>query len=48
MKEGEKYTEVTIVGDGSETIYELPVGNYTIAGRHRMELALHAELFRYW
>ena len=31
MKEGEKYTEVTIVGDGSETIYELPVGNYTIA-----------------
>lgn len=29
-KDGEKYTEVTIWGNGSETIYELPVGNYTI------------------
>lgn len=30
-KDDEKYSEVTIVGNGSETIYELPVGAYTIA-----------------
>ncbi|MDD5919420.1 MAG: VWA domain-containing protein [bacterium] len=30
-KDGEKYTEVTIVGNRSVTIYELPVGTYTIA-----------------
>ena len=29
-KDGQPYTEVTIVGSGSETIYELPVGTYTI------------------
>lgn len=29
-KDGVKYSEVTIVGNNSETIYELPVGNYTI------------------
>lgn len=29
-KDGEKYSEVTIVGDGSENIEELPVGEYTI------------------
>lgn len=29
-KDGEKYTEVTIVGNGTETIVELPVGKYTI------------------
>lgn len=29
-KDGVKYTEVTIIGNDSETIYELPVGNYTI------------------
>lgn len=29
-KDGVKYSEVTIVGNSSETIYELPVGNYTI------------------
>lgn len=29
-KDGVKYTEVTIVGNHRETIYELPVGNYTI------------------
>lgn len=29
-KDGRKYTEVTIVGSNSESIYELPVGNYTI------------------
>ena len=29
-KDGVKYSEVTIVGNGSETIYELPVGKYTI------------------
>lgn len=29
-KNGVDYTEVTIVGSGSETIYELPVGTYTI------------------
>lgn len=31
MKDGDKYTEVTIVGNSSETICELPVGTYTIA-----------------
>lgn len=30
MKDGEKYTEVTIVGNTEETICELPVGTYTI------------------
>ena len=30
-KDGTNYTEVTIVGNGSATIYELPVGTYTIA-----------------
>lgn len=30
MKDGEKYTEVTIVGNNSEIIYELPVGKYSI------------------
>lgn len=30
-KDGNKYTEVTIVGNTSVTIYELPTGNYTIA-----------------
>lgn len=30
MKDGTKYSEVTIVGNGSETIYELPVGTYII------------------
>ena len=29
-KDGKKYTEVTIVGNGTETLYELPVGTYTI------------------
>ncbi|MFR2203738.1 MAG: vWA domain-containing protein [Christensenellaceae bacterium] len=29
-KDGHPYTEVTIVGTGSETIYELPVGTYSI------------------
>lgn len=29
-KDGTKYSEVTIVGNTSETIYELPVGTYTI------------------
>ena len=33
-KDGKEYTEVTVVGGndgkGSETIYELPVGTYTI------------------
>ncbi len=30
MKNGQKYSEVTIVGNHSETIVELPVGTYTI------------------
>lgn len=30
MKDGKKYSEVTVVGNSSETIYELPVGSYTI------------------
>lgn len=30
MKDGKEYSEVTIVGNNSETIYELPVGTYTI------------------
>jgi hypothetical protein len=30
-KDGVEYSEITIVGNSSETIYELPVGNYTIA-----------------
>lgn len=29
-KDGVKYSEITIVGNTSETIYELPVGTYTI------------------
>lgn len=29
-KDGEKYSEVTIVGNGTKTLYELPVGTYTI------------------
>ena len=29
-KDGNKYTEATIVGNNSVTIFELPVGNYTI------------------
>lgn len=29
-KDGEKYSEVTVWGNDSETIYELPVGTYTI------------------
>ena len=29
-KDGEKYSEVTIVGNDTQTLYELPVGNYTI------------------
>lgn len=29
-KDGEKYSEVTIRGNGNETLYELPVGTYTI------------------
>lgn len=29
-KDGEKYSEITIVGNASDTIYELPVGIYTI------------------
>ncbi|MCI5485506.1 MAG: VWA domain-containing protein [Clostridiales bacterium] len=31
MKDGKKYSEVTVMGNNSETIYELPVGSYTIA-----------------
>ena len=30
LKDGNKYSEVTIWGNGTETLYELPVGNYTI------------------
>ena len=30
LKDGTKYSEVTIVGNNSATIYELPVGTYTI------------------
>lgn len=29
-RDGSKYSEITIVGNHSETIYELPVGSYTI------------------
>ena len=29
-KDGKKYSEVTIVGNRTETLYELPVGTYTI------------------
>ena len=29
-KDGEKYSEVTVWGNGTETLYELPVGDYTI------------------
>ncbi len=29
-KDGKKYSEVTISGNGTETIYELPVGTYSI------------------
>lgn len=29
-KDGEKHSEVTIWGNGTETLYELPVGTYTI------------------
>ena len=31
LKDGTKYSEVTVLGSGSETLYELPVGTYTIA-----------------
>ena len=30
MKNGKKYSEVTVKGNNSETIVELPVGEYTI------------------
>lgn len=30
LKDGEKYSEVTIRGNGNETLYELPIGTYTI------------------
>lgn len=30
-RDDSEYSEVTIVGNGSETIYELPVGSYTIS-----------------
>ena len=30
LKDGKKYSEVTIVGNGTTTLYELPVGTYTI------------------
>lgn len=30
LKDNEKYSEVTIVGNHTETLYELPVGTYTI------------------
>lgn len=30
FKDGEKYSEVTIVGNRTETLHELPVGTYTI------------------
>lgn len=30
LKNNEKYSEVTIRGNGNETLYELPVGTYTI------------------
>ena len=30
LKDGEKYSEVTIEGNTSQTLYELPIGNYTI------------------
>lgn len=29
-RDGKEYTEVTVIGNTSETIYELPVGTYTI------------------
>lgn len=31
LKDGTKYSEVTVWGNGTETLCELPVGNYTIA-----------------
>lgn len=30
LKDGKKYSEVTVKGNGTQTLYELPVGNYTI------------------
>lgn len=30
LKDGQKYSEVTIVGNDTETLYELPIGTYTI------------------
>lgn len=30
LKDGTKYSEVTIEGNTSQTLYELPIGNYTI------------------
>ena len=29
-KDGKEYSEVTICGNGTKTLYELPVGTYTI------------------
>lgn len=31
IKDGEKYSEVTIEGNGTETLVELPIGTYTIS-----------------
>ena len=30
LKDGEEYSEVTVWGNSTQTLYELPVGNYTI------------------
>ena len=30
LKDGKEYSEVTVMGNGSETIYELPIGTYTV------------------
>ncbi len=31
FKDGEKYSEVTVWGNGTETLVELPIGTYTIS-----------------
>ena len=30
LKDGEKYSEVTVWGNSTETLVELPIGTYTI------------------
>ncbi len=43
LKDGKKYSELSITGNGEKVLYELPVGNYTIQEDTKWSWRYHAD-----